>query len=138
MGRVTAATVIVTFYNFNPSLVRHAMDGVPDGIDVSSPEMARAAERPRPVWSSATSAVPSPPATPPSRSPTRTTSACGGAAASGRVLTDAGRDLRQEIEDRTDRLAAPAWAHLTDDEAAELRGLMRPWSKALFAGMSAG
>jgi hypothetical protein len=52
--------------------------------------------------------------------------------------TDAGRDLRQEIAGRTDRLAAPAWAHLTDDEHAEVRDLLRPWSKGLFAGMSAG
>jgi hypothetical protein len=47
--------------------------------------------------------------------------------------TEAGRALRQEIEDRTDRLAAPPWSALAEDEAGELRDLVRPWSKAVFA-----
>ncbi len=50
-------------------------------------------------------------------------------------FTAAGAALRQEIEDRTDRLAAPAWARLTDDEGSELRALVRPWSKAVFSAM---
>ena len=54
------------------------------------------------------------------------------------TFTAAGAELRQQIEDRTDRLAAPAWAGLTDDDAAELRDLVRPWSKAVFAGLRPG
>lgn len=228
MGRVSAATVIATFYNFNPSLVLHAMDGVPDGIDVAdvlaaryrgvdrvlrarlgdavaSPEMARAAELAerattglvercvgRPL-AAAHAALPVPDedhlrlwwAITALREyrgdghlvalvdaelsglealvvhaasgdvgadvlkATRAwpdiewAGAVDALAAQGLLradgsFTDAGRDLHQQIEDRTDRLAAPAWAHLTDDEGAELRDLVRPWSKALFAGMSAG
>ena len=53
-------------------------------------------------------------------------------------FTAAGLDLHQDIEHRTDRLAAPAWAQLDDDEAAELRALVRPWSRAVFAGMMPG
>jgi len=48
-------------------------------------------------------------------------------------FTEAGAALRQQIEDRTDRLAAAPWSVLTDDEDAELRDLVRPWSKAVFA-----
>lgn len=228
MGRVSAATVVATFYNFNPSLVLHAMDGVPAGIDVAdvlaarhravdrvlrarlgdavtSPEMTRAADlaeqataglvercvgRPlaaahaalpvpeddhlRLWWAitalreyrgdghlvalvdaelsglealvvhaasgdvgadvlKATRAWPD----------TEWALAVDGLVARGLLdadgsFTDAGRDLHQQIEDRTDRLAAPAWSQLTDDEGAELRELVRPWSKAVFAGMSAG
>jgi hypothetical protein len=54
------------------------------------------------------------------------------------TFTDAGTTLRQQIEDRTDRLAAAPWAQLTDAEAEELRSLVRPWSKALFAGLRPG
>lgn len=53
-------------------------------------------------------------------------------------FTPAGSALRTEIEDRTDRLAAAPWAQLTDDEGAELRDLVRPWSKAVFAGVRPG
>ena len=226
MGRVSAATVVATFYNFNPSLVVHAMDGVPQGIDVAdvlaaryravdrvlrdrlgdgvtSRGMARAADlaerattglvgrcvgRPlaaahaalpvpaedhlRLWWAitalrehrgdghlvalvdaelsglealvvhaasgdvgadvlKATRAWPD----------TDWDEAADGLVRRGLLLSDgsfteAGRDLHQQIEDRTDRLAAPAWAQLTDDEGAELRELVRPWSKAVFAGMS--
>lgn len=54
------------------------------------------------------------------------------------TFTDAGAALRQQIEDRTDRLAAAPWAQLSDAEAEELRALVRPWSKALFAGLRPG
>lgn len=228
MGRVSAATVVATFYNFNPSLVLHAMDGVPDGIDigavtdaryravdrvlrerlgdaVTSPEMTRAADL---IERATTGLV--------ERSVGRPLAAAHAGlpvpdedhlrlwwaitalreyrgdghlvalvdaelsglealvvhAASGEVgadvlkatrawpdtdwdlavdglvqrgllepdgtFTAAGAELRQQIEDRTDRLAAPAWAGLTDDEAAELRDLVRPWSKAVFAGLRPG
>ncbi len=54
------------------------------------------------------------------------------------AFTDAGAALRAAMEDRTDRLAAPAWSRLTDDEGAELRALVRPWSQAVFAGLAPG
>lgn len=228
MGRVSAPTVVATFYNFNPSLVLHAMDGVPDGIDtaavtdaryravdrvlrermgdaVTSPEMTRAADL---IGRATTGLV--------ARSVGRPLAAAHAGlpvpdedhlrlwwaitalreyrgdghlvalvdaelsglealvvhAASGEVgadvlkatrawpdtdwdlavdglvqrgllepdgtFTAAGAELRQQIEDRTDRLAAPAWAGLTDDEAAELRDLVRPWSKAVVAGLRPG
>jgi len=48
-------------------------------------------------------------------------------------MAPAGAELRQAIEDRTDRLAAGPWSQLDDDEASELRALVRPWSQAVFA-----
>lgn len=228
MGRVSPATVIATFYNFNPSLVRHAMDGVPDGLDVAdvlaaryravdrvlrdrlgeaatSPEMARAAELAerattglvehcvgRPL-AAAHAALPVPdedhlrlwwaitalreyrgdghlvalvdaelsglealvvhaasgdvgadvlkatrawPDTEWDRAVDALTAR--GLLDEDGSFTDAGRDLRQQIEERTDRLAAPAWAELTDEEGAEMRSLVRPWSRAVFAGTSPG
>lgn len=228
MGRVSAATVVATFYNFNPSLVLHAMDGVPDGIDVAdvtdtrhravdrvlhdrlgdaigSPEMARAADLAeractglvercvgRPL-AAAHAALPVPDedhlrlwwaitALREYRGDGHLVAlvdaelsgleALVAHAASGDVgadvlkatrawpdtdwdravddlagrgllepdgtFTAAGAELRRQIEDRTDRLAAPAWSQLTDDEGAELRDLVRPWSKALFAGLRPG
>lgn len=228
MGRVSPSVVVATFYNFNPSLVIHAMDGVPDDVElddvigaryraadrvlrarlgdaVSSPEMIRAADlaeratagllercvgRPlaaahaglpapeedhlRLWWAvtalreyrgdghlvalvdaelsglealvvhaasgdvsadvlKATRAWPD----------TDWDRAVDGLVARGLLepdgsFTDAGRDLHRQIEDRTDRLAAPAWSQLSDDEGAELRELVRPWSKAVFAGVRPG
>jgi hypothetical protein len=49
------------------------------------------------------------------------------------ALTEAGRALRQSIEDLTDRLAAPAYARLGDDGCAELRRLVRDTSKQIVA-----
>jgi len=46
-------------------------------------------------------------------------------------FTDAGRALRTAIEDRTDELAAPAWAAIGEDACEELRSLVRPFSKAI-------
>jgi len=46
-------------------------------------------------------------------------------------FTDAGRAHRQEIEDRTDALALPAYAPLGEDACARLRTLARPLSKAV-------
>lgn len=51
-------------------------------------------------------------------------------------FTPAGIELRAQIEERTDRLAAAPWAQLADEEGAELRDLVRPWSKAVFAGLA--
>jgi hypothetical protein len=50
------------------------------------------------------------------------------------AFTDEGRALRQRIEDRTDALAAPAFAPLGDDGVARLRGLARPYSRAVVDG----
>jgi hypothetical protein len=49
------------------------------------------------------------------------------------AFTDAGRALRQTIEDLTDTLAAPAYASLGDDGCAELRELVRDISKQIVA-----
>jgi hypothetical protein len=46
-------------------------------------------------------------------------------------LTDAGRAHRQGVEDRTDELAAPAYAVLGEDGCDRLRSLGRPLSKAI-------
>jgi len=46
-------------------------------------------------------------------------------------FTDAGRALRERIEDQTDVLALPAWAALGEDGCNELRELGRPWSRAI-------
>jgi len=47
------------------------------------------------------------------------------------AFTDAGAALRQHIEDRTDTLALAPWEALGDDGCDELRGLVRPLSKAI-------
>lgn len=228
MGLVSPATVIATFYNFNPSLVLHAMDGVPAGIDVAdvvdaryravdrvlrerlgdavtSRGMARAADLAvratvgllersvgRPL-AAAHAGLPVPDedhlrlwwaitALREYRGDGHLVALVDAElsglealivhAASGEVgadvlkatrawpdtdwdrgvdglvqrgvlepdgtFTAAGADLRQQIEDRTDRLAAPVWSGITDDEGAELRDLVRPWSKAVFAGLRPG
>ncbi|MGY4767673.1 SCO6745 family protein [Kribbella sp. CWNU-51] len=51
------------------------------------------------------------------------------------ALTDAGRALRQEVEDTTDRLADQGWRALGDDLTAELHDMVHPLSAQL---MSAG
>lgn len=49
------------------------------------------------------------------------------------VLTDAGRALRQQVEDTTDRLAEQGWTAFGDDNTAELDKLIRPISGAIMA-----
>ncbi len=51
----------------------------------------------------------------------------------GAILTASGGELRQHIEDRTDALAAPAWAAVDADAAERVRNLVRPWSKSISA-----
>ena len=46
-------------------------------------------------------------------------------------LTEAGRAHRQWVEDRTDALAAPAYAALGEDGCERLRALCRPMSRAI-------
>jgi hypothetical protein len=46
------------------------------------------------------------------------------------AFTEWGEAQRQEIEDQTDALAAAPYAALGEDGCAELRTLVRPWSKA--------
>ena len=53
-------------------------------------------------------------------------------------FTDAGAALRQQIEDRTDALALAPWAALGEDACDELRGLVRPLSKAVVASGTFG
>ena len=48
-----------------------------------------------------------------------------------RRITDAGRELRQRIENETDRLAAPAVAGLGEDDAVDLVRLLRPFATAV-------
>lgn len=49
-------------------------------------------------------------------------------------FTDAGREVRQRVENRTDVLALPPWEHLGEDGCARLRSLVRPLSQAVLAG----
>ena len=49
-------------------------------------------------------------------------------------FTDAGRALREEIEDRTDRLGLQPYEAIGEDGCAELRSLVRPWSTAIVSG----
>jgi hypothetical protein len=46
-------------------------------------------------------------------------------------FTDAGRALRQTIEVRTDEASVVAYEVLGDEGCSRLRGLARPWSKAI-------
>jgi hypothetical protein len=54
------------------------------------------------------------------------------------AFTDAGAALRQHIEDRTDALAMAPWRALGEDGCDELRGLVRPLSKAIVASGTFG
>jgi hypothetical protein len=54
------------------------------------------------------------------------------------AFTEAGSALWQHIEDRTDALALAPWAALGEDGCDELRGLVRPWSKAIVASGTFG
>lgn len=47
------------------------------------------------------------------------------------ALTDAGRELRQSVEDRTDALAEPAYRVLGEDGCARLAEAARPLSRAV-------
>ena len=47
------------------------------------------------------------------------------------VLSPAGVAHREAVENTTDRLAVDAYTALGDDACAELRGLVRPFSKAV-------
>lgn len=49
------------------------------------------------------------------------------------VLTDAGRALREQVEDTTDRLAEQGWSAFGDSNAEELDRLVRPISGAIMA-----
>ncbi len=49
----------------------------------------------------------------------------------GEGFTEAGRAVRQEVEDRTDVLALAPWEHLGEEGCARLRELVRPLSKAV-------
>jgi hypothetical protein len=49
----------------------------------------------------------------------------------GEELTDEGRALRQRIEDRTDELALPAYAELSDEELARLAEQARVFGRAV-------
>jgi len=49
-------------------------------------------------------------------------------------ITDAGRDLRQSIEDRTDQLAAPVARAIGLDRITELIELLRPLADAVMTG----
>jgi hypothetical protein len=46
-------------------------------------------------------------------------------------LTLRGRELREEIEDLTDRLALAPWRALGEDRTRRLHELVRPWSEAI-------
>jgi hypothetical protein len=49
----------------------------------------------------------------------------------GEGFTEAGRAVRQEVEDRTDVLALPSWQHLGEAGCTRLRALVRPLSTAI-------
>jgi hypothetical protein len=46
-------------------------------------------------------------------------------------LTDVGAALRQHVEDRTDALAMAPWVALGEEGCGELRGIVRPLSRAI-------
>ena len=49
------------------------------------------------------------------------------------ALTASGRVVRDDIEARTDELMLPCWEVIGEDACAELRALVRPWSRAISA-----
>lgn len=54
------------------------------------------------------------------------------------VLSDEGRQLREEIEVATDRGSLLPWATIGVDGCTELRDFVRPWSRTLADAMFAG
>jgi hypothetical protein len=54
------------------------------------------------------------------------------------TLSELGRDMRQEVEDRTDALAMAPYEALGDDGCARLRQLCRPWSQTVIASGELG
>lgn len=48
-------------------------------------------------------------------------------------LTPEGAAVRDRVESRTDELAMAPWERLGEDACAQLRSLVRPWSKAIVA-----
>jgi hypothetical protein len=54
------------------------------------------------------------------------------------AFTEAGQAARQAVEVRTDELAVVPWSAIGEDACAELRSLVRPWSKAIVEGGSFG
>ncbi len=54
------------------------------------------------------------------------------------AMTEAGTALRQRVEDQTDRMALAPWDHLGQPGCDELRGLVRPLSKAIVASGTFG
>jgi hypothetical protein len=46
-------------------------------------------------------------------------------------FTDAGRERREAIEQRTDELAMAPWDAIGEDDCTKLRALVRPWSRAI-------
>ncbi|MGG7609651.1 helix-turn-helix domain-containing protein, partial [Streptomyces sp. ZG43] len=55
------------------------------------------------------------------------------------VATGAGRELRAEVERRTDELAAEPWRVLSDDEREHLAKALEPfWVAAIGSGLLPG
>jgi len=50
------------------------------------------------------------------------------------AFTPLGAEVRQRIEDTTDRLALPAWEAIGEEGASRLRGLVRPLATAVIDG----
>ena len=57
---------------------------------------------------------------------------------SRRFLHRVGRALREQIEDRTDQLGLQPYEAIGEEGCAELRELVRPWSKAIVSGGTFG
>jgi len=53
-------------------------------------------------------------------------------------FTAAGRDVRDDIEQRTDAASMAPWTLLGEDRCARLRALVRPWSRAIVDGGGLG
>lgn len=54
------------------------------------------------------------------------------------AFTERGRELRQQVEDRTDQLSVTAYEAIGDDGCERLRQLCRPLSQAIVAGGAFG
>lgn len=52
------------------------------------------------------------------------------------TATDAGRAVREQVETLTNAADTAPYLHLGEEKTERLRSLVRPWSKALTAGMS--
>lgn len=129
LGIVPAEVVAATFYNFTPERVAKAL---PAAWDKASPAGLLTVRTDSAVAALRRSGVTDSDAT--RQAAELAAKAAGAAPLDGDgELTDAGRAVKQQIEDRTDTLALHALDALTDDEVTTLFRVLTPITRLVVA-----